>query len=68
MTTKTTTPENATKKGRRPSHNIQRIVEDGKWPFIGAVWQNKDGSLNVVLDDDLPKGAKLHIRPRKARG
>lgn len=38
-----------------------------RWIRIGAAYENKDGSLNVVLDA-LPLSGRLHIRdPNESR-
>lgn len=36
------------------------------WMRCGSAWENKDGSLNVVLDT-LPLNGKLNIREPKPR-
>lgn len=40
--------------------------EKGFFVKIGSAWENRDGSLNVVLDA-LPVNGKLHIRRAKER-
>ena len=43
-------------------YTIREASGDRKfWRPIGAAFENKDGSLNVVLDS-LPIDGKLHIR------
>jgi hypothetical protein len=37
-----------------------------KWTKIGVAFQNRDGSLSVLLDS-LPVDGKLHIRDRTQR-
>lgn len=54
---------------RRPTHNVNLIPanqEDVVWPFVGAAWQNRDGSLTIVLNKEIPKGSKIQIRARKS--
>ena len=43
---------------------LQLIVEGGRWPYVGNGYQNKDGSINIVLDPDteLRSGQRLHLR------
>ena len=48
---------------------VYTIVDDSNqdksfWVRIGRAFENKDGSLNVLLDA-LPVNGKLHIRDRK---
>lgn len=35
------------------------------WPFVGAAWENRDGSFNLVLDTALPSGARVQLKKRK---
>lgn len=53
---------------RKPTHNVRLIpsTPGETWPFVGAAWENRDGSLSIILDEDLPKGSKVQIRRRKA--
>ncbi len=57
---------------KSPSFVVYTIVEslkddgDDFWCRIGAAWNNKDGSLNVVLNA-LPVNGKLHIRAPKPK-
>jgi hypothetical protein len=53
------------------SHKVvYNIVEgkDGKsyWTRIGIAFENKDGSLNIFLNQ-LPLDGKLHVREPKAK-
>lgn len=41
--------------------------EKGVWRKIGTAFQNKDGSLTILLDA-LPVNGKLHIRERRNKG
>ncbi len=36
---------------KKQSYSVQVIVEGGKWPFVGTAFQNKDGSMNVLLKE-----------------
>jgi len=62
--------ENNTSGGNRPTGLVYTIVErpgggSDIWRQIGAVWVNKDGSLNGRLDA-FPANGRFHIRaPRK---
>ncbi len=55
---------------KTPTHNVRLLPEsdaqDQSWPFVGAAWQNRDGSFNIILNQELPKGARIQIRKRKA--
>ena len=46
---------------------VQVIVENAKWPYVGNAYQNKDGSISVLLDSGakLTGGQKLYIRPAR---
>lgn len=49
--------------------DVYTVIDDGTrdkafWVRIGRAFENKDGSLNVLLDA-LPVNGKLHIRERK---
>ncbi|UOF82100.1 hypothetical protein [Caudoviricetes sp.] len=41
--------------------------EKVEWLKIGVAFTNKDGSLNVVMDN-IPLSGKIHIRPRQKKG
>ena len=43
---------------------LQLVVQDGRWPYVGNGYLNKDGSINIVLDPDteLKSGQRLHLR------
>lgn len=42
---------------------------DGKslWARVGVAFPNKDSSFNILLNHEMPKGAKLQVRIEKAR-
>jgi hypothetical protein len=48
---------------------VQRITDAGKWPYIGDAYVNKDGSINVYLDEGVAVsgGEKLHIKPAREK-
>jgi len=53
-----------------PSHNVYVLPPrdgDQKWILAGAGWQNRDGSVNLTLKTDVPRGTRLQLRVRKAR-
>ena len=54
---------------KTPTHTIQLVssIEGLRWPHVGAAWENKDGSVNLVLDVSLPKGARIQLRKRKPK-
>jgi len=35
------------------------------WTKVGVAFLNRDGSLNVLVNRDMPKGAKLQVRVDK---
>lgn len=47
---------------------VQEGKEEGKsfWTKIGTAFENKDGSLNVLLNC-LPLNGKIHIRDKKEK-
>jgi hypothetical protein len=54
-----------------PKYVVYTIVEtagdaDDFWQRVGSAWQNKDDSINVVLNA-LPVNGKLHLRVPKAK-
>jgi hypothetical protein len=47
---------------------VERKGSDRKlWVRIGTAWENKDQSLNVVLDA-LPVNGQIHIRDAEKKG
>lgn len=48
-----------------------QLITDGeaRWPYVGNAYENKDGSLNVYLDEGvkLAGGQKLRVRPAKPK-
>lgn len=50
--------------------SAQLISEDTEsWKYIGNAFVNRNGSINLYLDDDvvIPKGAKIHLRVPRAK-
>jgi hypothetical protein len=48
-----------------------QLITDGeaKWPYVGGAVVNKNGSINLYLDEGkpVPAGARLYLaQPRKA--
>ena len=57
--------------GRPPTKEVYVIVDRSPgqkavWIRVGAAWENRDGSLQVVLDA-LPVEGRLHIRDPKPK-
>ena len=50
--------------GNASRFKLQVVVEGGRWPYVGNGYLNKDGSINIVLDQDveLGGGQKLQLR------
>lgn len=60
------------KRGSKPTHSVyvvERNAEgktvaardnEGKVIYVGAGWENKF-SLEIVLDDDVPKGTRVRV-------
>ena len=61
---------NVKETGNGNTKDVFNILEgkDGKsrWVRIGAAFQNRDGSINAVLDV-FPKDGKIQIRDRRER-
>jgi len=54
---------------KHPSHTLWRLPTEEmdpkeQWLAVGAAWSNRDGSLNVVVNKNLPEGARLQLRAR----
>jgi hypothetical protein len=43
----------------------QVITTEGKWPFVGNAYVNRNGSISIYLDEgvQLSGGQKLYLRP-----
>ena len=55
---------------KRPTHTVRLLPSNAAdnsetWPFVGAAWENRDGSFNLVLDKALPSGARVQLKKRK---
>ena len=58
------------KTTKRPTHTVRLLPaagasSDAAWPFVGAAWENRDGSFNIVIDNDLPSGSRIQLKKRK---
>ena len=49
------------------NYKLQLITPEGKWPFIGNAYINRNGSLSIYLDEgvSLTGGQKLYLRPTR---
>ncbi len=61
------------KASKTPTHTVRLLPAQNSqsketWPFVGAAWENRDGSFNIVLNTQLPEGARVQIKKRKAAG
>ena len=66
-------PGRAAQKGRTTMtkrFKLQLIVDDGRWPYVGNGYLNKDGSINLVVDQDtiIEGGRRLRLRPAFGKG
>lgn len=56
---------------KQPSHTVYTIIETGgeksRWLECGVAFQNRDGSLNVLLNA-LPVNGRLQLRSPNGRG
>jgi hypothetical protein len=45
------------------------ITNGGKWPYVGNAYVNRNGTINVYLDEGvtLSGGQKLHLRPARGK-
>jgi hypothetical protein len=43
------------------------LRDRARWVRVGVAFENRDGSLNVLLDA-VPLSGRLHIRPRAGEG
>ena len=45
------------------------ITNGGKWPYVGNAYVNRNGTINVYLDQGvtLSGGQKLHLRPARGK-
>jgi hypothetical protein len=45
------------------------ITNGGKWPYVGNAYVNRNGTINVYLDQGvtLSGGQKLHLRPAREK-
>ncbi len=57
-------PETKNNKNIMYVYNVTEYKEKRRWTLIGLAFVNKDGSLNVKLNQ-LPLDGKLHIRKLK---
>jgi hypothetical protein len=48
---------------------VQLITPEGKWPFVGNAFRNRDGSISVYLDEGvaLTGGQKLYLRAAREK-
>lgn len=48
---------------------LQLITPNGKWPYIGNAYLNRDGSFSIYLDAGVTVtgGQKLHLRAARAK-
>lgn len=62
---------NTKAKGKTPTHTIYAVTKRGtfeKFTPIGSAWAHEDGQgMNQVFDFFPVNGAKIVIRPRKAK-
>lgn len=70
-TTPTKAKNMTQKTSKTPTHTVRLLpasnAENTKtWPFVGAAWENRDGSFNIILNTQLPEGARVQIKKRKA--
>ncbi len=59
----------ASKKNGKKAKAVYTIKENGEytnWTRVGVAFENKDGSMNILLDA-LPTNGKLHIRDFPAK-
>jgi hypothetical protein len=35
---------------------------------VGVAFDAKDGGFDLIIDDNINVGGKIHVRPRKAKG
>ena len=45
------------------------LASNGKWPYVGNAYVNRDGTINVYLDPGvtLSEGQKLHLRAARGK-
>lgn len=46
---------------------LYRIKENGPWDNVGAAFQNRDGSWNLVVQQPLNTTERLQLRTPKAK-
>lgn len=47
---------------------VQLITEgEGRWPYVGNGYLNKDGSINLYLDEGVTLTGGMKLRVREAR-
>ena len=48
---------------------VQLIMQEGKWPYVGNAYVNRNATINVYLDEGvtLSGGQKLHLRPARGK-
>jgi len=48
---------------------VQLITEEGKWPYVGNAFRNRDGSITLYLDEGVTvtAGQKLYLRPARTK-
>ena len=66
----TKTKESSTKQ---PAFSIYRPVEQSEgekklWPRVGVAFQNRDGSLNLILNEQIPANTRLQARAFRKGG
>ena len=63
----------ASQNKERPVANanfkLQLITPNGKWPYLGNAYLNRDGSFSICLDAGvtITGGQKLHLRAARAK-
>ena len=66
-TQQTSNAETPAKKRKDVFAIIERVGKKAFFQRIGSAFENRDGSLNVLLDA-LPKDGRLNIRDPKSNG
>jgi len=66
-----TTTKQSSKK--QPAFSIYRPVEQGEgektfWPRVGVAFRNRDGSLNLILNEAIEANTRLQARAFRQGG
>ena len=51
------------------NYKLQLITPEGKWPYVGNAYVNRNGSISIYLDEgvSLTGGQKLYMRAAQSK-